>query len=204
MATSGELTRIVANALGVPAKTVREHLRNIRRTPNTITFTGYGRGAAMMTPRDAVRLLLAVVGSQFVKDSQATLDAFRTLQAIYRRDHEPKLITLEQHLVGLMKRVISLRHELPLEYERKPRTAKRVSIALTLMSGYGQGTRNRIPRVARAPADIATKTEFLSFVSPGVNDPMKSELDYALHSDADLIQGRYVTTRAFAKIALSL
>ena len=154
MATSGELTVTISKALGVPFETVREHLRNIRRTPNTITFSGYGRSAAAMTPRDAVRLLLAVAGSQvFVKNSKVTLDGFRRLQPIkyVRRPVEAgeRPPTLEDHLVRLMERLIAGRDDLPSVYVRDARRPKHAALALTLMSAATIGTRDP-PRVAIA------------------------------------------------------
>ncbi|MDP1602025.1 MAG: hypothetical protein Q8M03_02045 [Legionella sp.] len=208
MATSGELTTIVATALGVPFETVREHLRNIRRKPGTITFSGYGRSAAGMTPRDAVRLLLAVAGSQFVKDSRATLDGFAKLQPVRqsRRSQpdptDPPLFDLEQHLVWMIQRVIDRRADLPADYVR---TSKEVRAPLALTLIFAASASQELPRVAIARNLLGGGRGAISFATPGWTAPVLSPAEYAATvRDSGLIQERHVTTWSFAEIALAL
>ncbi len=78
MATSGGLIEIVADALGLTAETVGVHVRNLR-TAGLLNRRGVGRSAAIMTTLDAARVLLAVVGSQQVKDSAETVKRFGAL-----------------------------------------------------------------------------------------------------------------------------
>lgn len=209
MATSGDLTIIISKALGVPFETTREHLRNIRRKPQTITFSGYGRSAAAMQPRDAVRLLLAVAGSQLVKDSRATLDGFAKLQPLRssRRSQPnptvPPPSNLEQHLVWMMERVIDRRGDLPADYVRRSKEV-RAPLALTLISGAVAGSQE-LPRVAIARNLLGGGRGAISFATPGWTAPVLSPVEYAAAvRDSGLIQERHVTTWAFAEIALAL
>jgi hypothetical protein len=208
MATSGELTQTVSKALGVPFETAREHLRVIRRVPNTITFSGYGRSAASMTPRDAVRLMLAVAGSQFVKDAKATLDAFRKLQPLKfaRRqgDLRERPPNLEEHLIEMMNALITSRDDLPPSYLRHSRAPKHGAIALTLMSGATTGKEPPRAAIARRYSDSGGATA-VSFASPGWSSPVLSEVEYAIGlPEVGLVYSHHVTTWAFAEIALSL
>ncbi|MBI1201946.1 MAG: hypothetical protein GC182_05490 [Rhodopseudomonas sp.] len=209
MATSGELTDIMAKALGVPFETVREHLRNIRRKPNTITFSGYGRSAAAMQPRDAVRLMLAVAGSQLVKDSRATLDAFAKLQPLrHSRRSQPDptdtpRFNLEQHLAWMMQRVIDRRSDLPADYIRKSKEVT-APLALTLISAASTGSQE-LPRVAIARNWLGGGRGTISFATLGWTEPVLGSAEYAATvRDSGLIQERHVTTWAIAEIALAL
>jgi len=208
MATSGELTQAVSKALGVPFETVREHLRVIRRVPNTISFSGYGRSAAAMTPRDAVRLTLAVAGSQFVKDSKTTLDAFRKLQPIRlarrQSDSRERPPSLEDYLIEIVEALIASRDNLPAPYVRHPRSPRNGAIALTLLSGATAGSREP-PRAAIARRHTDTGVGAVSFATPGWSNPVLSEAEYATAwPEIGLVYSHHVTTWAFAEIALSL
>jgi hypothetical protein len=56
-----------------------------------ITFKGYGRGAAAMTPLDAARLLIAVTGSTFAKDAMTVLANFVKLTSLKARARQTTL-----------------------------------------------------------------------------------------------------------------
>lgn len=161
-----------------------------------------------MTPRDAVRLLLAVAGSQFVKNSKMTLDGFRKLQPIRhaRRQSESgeRPATLEDHLARSMGRLIAARDQLPTEYVRDARGPKHGTLALTLISAATAGARDA-PRVAIARHYTEGSAGAVSFATPGWATPVISEAEYALAvPETGLIYSRHVTTWAFAEIALSL
>lgn len=68
MATPAQLVATVADALGVPSKTVANHDRNLAKA-GLRAIGGRGTGAAKMTSLDAGRLLVAVAGSAEVRDS---------------------------------------------------------------------------------------------------------------------------------------
>ena len=74
----------VADALGVGRQSVLHHLRNLG-VRKLITYHGRGRHAAGMTPLDAARLTIAVVGSPLVKDSVATVEEFGSLERDWGR-----------------------------------------------------------------------------------------------------------------------
>ena len=84
MATSVEMADKVADALGVGRQSVLHHLRNLG-VRKLITYHGRGRHAAGMTPLDAARLTIAVVGSPLVKDSVATVEQFGSLERDWGR-----------------------------------------------------------------------------------------------------------------------
>lgn len=76
MATPGELVRTVAAALGIPEPTVTQHDRNLAAA-GLRTTSGRGPSAAKVTARDAAHLLTAVLGSEQVKDSAATVIRYK-------------------------------------------------------------------------------------------------------------------------------
>lgn len=91
MATSVEMADKVADALGIGRQSVLHHLRNLG-VRKLITYHGRGRHAAGMTPLDAARLTIAVVGSPLVKDSVATVEQFGSLERDWgRRGGAPTL-----------------------------------------------------------------------------------------------------------------
>jgi DNA-binding transcriptional ArsR family regulator len=87
VASSVELADMVADALGLGGQTVRHHLRNLGEQ-KLVSYRGRGRHAAEMTSLDAARLVITAAGSQFVKDSVATLARFGSLR---RGKGRPKL-----------------------------------------------------------------------------------------------------------------
>lgn len=89
-ATSVELIEELSDTLGVNESTCANSYRELRAA-DLVTVGGRGRNAAKMTARDAVMLLLAVCGSEHVKDSA---DAARRYSELHVRpvemaeDHE--------------------------------------------------------------------------------------------------------------------
>lgn len=83
MVTSRALAEIIGEALQIPAETAQLHLKVVREA-GLISFKGYGRSAANMTSLDAARLVLAVSGSRFAKDSAEVLKCFAKLKPMRR------------------------------------------------------------------------------------------------------------------------
>ncbi|SPP93273.1 MULTISPECIES: hypothetical protein [Bradyrhizobium] len=111
--TSIRLADVVGDALGVPRETAQLHLKTIRAAKE-ITFKGFGRSAAAMTPLDASRLLIAMAGSYFVKDATAVVKRFGRLKPITQRTRVTE--TLEDCLA---KRLAELPMDVrPAEVER--------------------------------------------------------------------------------------
>jgi DNA-binding transcriptional ArsR family regulator len=96
VASSVELADMVADALGLGGQTVRHHLRNLGEQ-KLVSYRGRGRHAAEMTSLDAARLVITAAGSQFVKDSVATLARFGSLR---RGKGRPKLPEAYQSRYG--------------------------------------------------------------------------------------------------------
>lgn len=70
MATPRELVEAVAEVLNVSVGTVIIHDRNLATAPIPLrSVAGRGRAAARVSAVDAANLLIAVIGSQSVKDS---------------------------------------------------------------------------------------------------------------------------------------
>ncbi|MGH2506572.1 MAG: hypothetical protein ACRDHZ_04015 [Ktedonobacteraceae bacterium] len=84
MATTKQLTEAVSRATGFSVETVHVHMRNLRER-GLLTQAGKGSSAARMTPRDAARLLIAVCGAYYVKESADAVVTFAALPA-YRRE----------------------------------------------------------------------------------------------------------------------
>lgn len=212
MATSGQLCQSVAEALGVPFATVREHLRNIRRT-GEISFKGHGRGAAAMTTLDAARLLIAAAGSSFVKDSVETLAGFGKLRPIgpiktMRGLFAPRLkfvTDLELNLAQMMQRLIDEKDRLPNAYRRPPQNPRpHECIALTLMSVVGAQP-SAPSRVAITRFIDERDVTAVSFGPPKWATPVMDEAEYALRlQGAGLIQTRHVPAWTLAEIAHKL
>lgn len=79
MATSTELTKRMASALGVPEPTVALQMRLIREA-GMMTQGGRGRSAAHMTAGDAAALLIAVVGAISPKDSVEAVRSYGSIK----------------------------------------------------------------------------------------------------------------------------
>jgi hypothetical protein len=86
MASPGELVNVLASMLGVPEVTVTQHDRNLVAA-GLRTKGGRGRSAAKVTPRDAAHLLIAVMGSELIKDSTI---AVRRYQETRVHNRQPK------------------------------------------------------------------------------------------------------------------
>src|ERR1035437_4701149 len=101
LTTSNGLADAVADALGMAREAVRLHLQSIRAA-GEITFKGYGRGAAAMTPLDSARLLIAVTGSTFAKDAMTVLANFAKLKSMKARARETTLEAFLGERIGAM------------------------------------------------------------------------------------------------------
>jgi hypothetical protein len=219
VATSGELCSSVAKALGISFETTREHLRNLRRVDETITFKGYGRGAAQMTPLDATRLLIAAAGSSFVKESLQTLHVFQSLRSIapaepMRPDRPPRTptpdVSLEDYIALVIQRLIDLKGRLPASYQRPPHEeTQTAAIALTLMSVVDSD----LPRAAvvryRGSSGNGVFAGAMSFAVPklwsyAVSNVASYGHEVGRMGSVGLIQTRNVPAWALAEIAHSL
>jgi len=82
MVTPGKLRQSLAEALALQdhLERIDVHLRNLREA-GLIAKAKRGRGAAEMGPTDAAHLLLAVAGSELVKDSVRTVEQYGELRA---------------------------------------------------------------------------------------------------------------------------
>jgi hypothetical protein len=194
MVTSLKLAGEVLPAiLGLRAETVIQHLRNLQQTDRRlITFKGHGSSAAHMTPGDAARLLIAVAGSDLVKDSISSLRGFGQLLPIGRGPR----ITLEDHLAGFLARVASE------VYAQDAADSGPDEVALSLISVAGEGgsqPRVAISRLAHpgaAPIGFAPSTW---------RTPLATVADYAAGLDgAGMIRERHLTRQVIERIARSL
>lgn len=88
MATSGQLVEGVSGATGFAEETVVVHMRNLREA-GCITVRGRGLWATKMTAHEAAKLLIAVHGSDYVKDSVNALTSFAPLSAYHREVVSP-------------------------------------------------------------------------------------------------------------------
>jgi hypothetical protein len=78
--TPGELVKAVSIALDVPEETVVQHDRNLV-VAGLRTKGGRGSAAPTVTPRDAARLVAAVMGSSKVKDSVSVVQSLEAARA---------------------------------------------------------------------------------------------------------------------------
>ena len=89
MVNSRQLSEIVATSLGRPYTSTLQHARNLRETKGSkagplLSAGGRGRNAPAMTHEDAAALLCAILGSENVQDSVATIEAMRKLEANFQ------------------------------------------------------------------------------------------------------------------------
>lgn len=80
MASPGQLVKVLADVLGVPEPTLTQHDRNLA-VNGLRSMGGRGRSAAKVTARDAARLLVAIMGSNHVKDTVETVLRYESAQA---------------------------------------------------------------------------------------------------------------------------
>ncbi|MGB3486528.1 MAG: hypothetical protein WBA62_00350 [Xanthobacteraceae bacterium] len=152
MLTSIALADVVADVLGITRESAQLHLKMIRAA-GKITFKGYGRAAAAMTPLDASRLVIASAGSIFAKDSIDVLARFAKLVPISKRTRHTA--TLEE---SLAQRIAELPMDIPHlervspspEWQQRFGSRRLAETALQLLDpipAYGETT-NQLPRYA--------------------------------------------------------
>lgn len=85
MVNSRGLAAVVADALGMPLTSTIQHARNLREAPDAplIASGGRGRHVPEMTFEDAAALICAVLGSEAIGSSAATVRSLRKLKAQY-------------------------------------------------------------------------------------------------------------------------
>lgn len=195
MVTSLKLAEeVVADALGLPAQTVVQHLRNLQKQ-KLITFKGYGRGAAQMKPIDAARLLIASAGADQVKDSLAARSGFGELLPIGSPERAASRITLEDHVAAWLTELASGAYAtVGGRHEGGCR-----KLGLSLMSFASNPSKH--PRVAIARWGGAA----IAFGSPGWATPVSSSEDFAATAaDTGLIREKHIPIGAMRRIAGSL
>lgn len=87
MATPGELVKVIAAATGTPLATVTQHDRNLVMA-GLRTKGGRGTSAATVVPRDGSRVLLAVMGSEQIKDSVETVLRYGNTRPSWNEENE--------------------------------------------------------------------------------------------------------------------
>ncbi|WP_035729568.1 hypothetical protein [Bradyrhizobium sp. USDA 3456] len=192
MVTSLKLAgEVLPAATGLHASTVVQHLRNLQQFDRRlITFKGHGSSAAHMTPGDAARLLLAVVGSDLVKDSVASLHGFGQLRPVGRVQDRSR-ITLEDHLAGILAMVASNAYP----------DAGPDCIALSLISTDETASH---PRAALSYLN-ARKSAPIGFAPADWRAPLASVADYvAAVKGTGIVRERHLTRRLIELIARSL
>lgn len=206
MATSGELCKSVAAALGIPFETTREHLRNIRRV-GLISFKGHGRGAAEMTTLDAARLLIAAAASPYTKASVVTVESFGSL--LPSRERRLKS-NLETYLANMLQRLNDERSNLAPAYFRpsEVNSGPNSRMALTFVSAVN-ATPTDFPMAAivrRFRNEGGTlDVEAVRFASDVLAEPVANATSFAVQvKSVGLIQTREVPAWTLAEIAHSL
>jgi hypothetical protein len=199
MVTSLRLAHDMADALGLSDQTVVQHVKNLQKR-KLLTSTGRGRGAAHMRPSDAAKLLIAVVGSDLVKDSVSALRAFGTLLPIRHSTRASPHITLEDHMAAMLTEIADEAHA-----GSEPEAEPVAHLCLSLLSVVSLDPR-RFPCVAiarriRRSGGIGA----ISFATTTWEKPEVSAGNYAAQmKGAGMIRERHVTLEAMEKIARSL
>lgn len=207
MATSTELSNIVADALCVTRESAYLHLKTIRKH-GMISFKGYGRGAAAMTPLDAAHLVIAVAGSTFAKDSMSTLNRFCGLLSLKdRRQPRRSRRTLESFLAERIVRIVSDEHygHIATLAHDPPRYSLAANVALKLMWVGGEDIESlrRVAVVRWFRSDGGS--DAMSFAPEDQTATILDDAQFTRRfENIGIVQGRAVPARALAKIAISL
>jgi len=87
MVNSRQLAECVATAMGKPATSTAQHVKNLREAKGAkkegvplVTAGGRGRNAPTMSRKDAATLICAILGSDAVQDSVKTVEWMRDLK----------------------------------------------------------------------------------------------------------------------------
>jgi hypothetical protein len=139
LVTSIGLADVIADAVGIARESAQLHQKTIRAA-GQITFKGYGRAAASMAPLDASRLLIAVAGSTFAKDSLKVLRRFASLKPV----SDPRDRPLEEFLAYRIELLSGERRYIP--NDRTPAPLRRLpQIAMELMWPADVHSENLLP-----------------------------------------------------------
>jgi hypothetical protein len=202
VASSIELASAVAAALRMEDETVQLYLKNIRAA-GAISFKGYGRSAAAMTPLDAARLLIVVAGNGVARNAAGFLENFAHLEALSGKLGGKKL---EDFMVERIEAEWRLDHFPPGYVEGRVWGSQRATQAALKLMWVGGTQRDELPRAAvvRWPRLKGGFSE-ASFASQPLAVNSLDEARLAeLYPDAGLIHARTITLRAARDIAHSL
>jgi len=145
MATSVELARAMAPALGLTEKAVLLHLKHARAS-KAVTFAGHGRSAATMSAIDAARLLIAVAGSPHAADAAASVDRFAGLRRLGGRDPSATLDRALEYVINSLRARSMARNISPeTEFAGRPDVLVEAALKLIWVEGDAAG---EFPRVA--------------------------------------------------------
>lgn len=211
LVTSIALADVVADALGITKESAQLHLKTIRAA-GEITFKGYGRAAAAMTPLDASRLVIASAGSIFAKDSADVLTRFAKLVPISKRTRRTE--TLEE---SLAHRIAELPMEVPppehvspsSEWQQRFGSRRLAETALQMLDAIPTNNKktDKLPRFAILRwLDHRGHSNVLVFGPEEETFDRGTEIPDLLdrYSDHCLFQVRIVRRRALIDIAKAL
>jgi hypothetical protein len=201
MVTSLKLADVVASALGLSSGTVVQHLRNLQKAKR-ISYHGRGRGAAQMGPGDAAGLLIATVGSDLVKDSVATLEAFGSLRPIETRARRFSANEVaSQHHVNFADQLAALLARMSIAADGEFSRSRPFNVGFQLMSVAGEDP-TRCPHIAISGLD---GLDGITFASQGWHTPVSRVGEFAVHTrGSGLIRVKVATLDALLSVARSL
>jgi hypothetical protein len=215
MVTSRQLADVVGDALGIARPSAQLHLKTIR-ADGQILFEGYGRAAAEMSALDAARLVIAVAGSTFAKDSANVLRRFGHLKVPGSGSSAETLeLCLKNRIDELPLEVTASRDQYRNRGRRRWGSPRLADVALQLFEPIGNDAakepRFAIVRWITHQGDSPVRL----FVSPGhprirfarPNDPEKDRAIHDLvevYSGPQLFQARIVGRSALIEIGAAL
>jgi hypothetical protein len=191
----------MADAMGLPRENVRLHLRHLSEA-GEITFKGHGRSAASMTATDASKLLIAVAGSSFVKDSVDILRGFSILTVSGSKASDAERFNTT--VIDSLNRIVAY-----LKDSSAPRMGASDlevhGIAIKMLSVVGGNGDSPKVAVVRRFIRGRGRGGAVTFVTPGIETPISSEAEFACRLPrGGLIQARHVTLGTMLKIGCSL
>lgn len=205
MASSIEMASAVAAAMGLEDETVQLYLKNIRAA-GAISFKGYGRSAASMTPLDAARLLIVVAGYGVARNSAAFLEDFAEMGALNQKLNGKNFEQFLADRIGTDWRTFPEQRHFPRRHHKEVFTKAQEALKLFWVEG-AQGA--RLPRVAvvRWARPRGGGFGVATFVSRPL--PLKAtSFDEGrlaeIYPDVGLIQTRTVSLRSVMDISEAL
>lgn len=200
MATSGEMIKIVADALQLPTATVTSYHRVLRQE-GLVTKGGRGRSAAQMSAEDAAKLVITLLGSDCLEEAPAICRLLCEMCSGEGVTEDFETIEGFQSM-GFLDAVVVVLKQLKVCASSKRRSTPRISIIGTVSTDVVLEV-----CASKLKARIIDRNAEIEFFLPGSNYPITYPDDWMSLQPTERLLARaqlggLVITRAIDGIAL--